>query len=138
MSNTEREAGENNTREWGDEGCQPETLSPKTVAKIAEFASNHTSENVERLRNDLVRVLLEIVSYCCSGKVCEFSPVTVPRVDVGVVLTIEERLSVRVKMGDAEAKHLFRREDPKDKVESRFLRLLDGCAFLAAEGTADK
>lgn len=138
MSNTEREAGENHTQEWGDEGCQPETLSSTTVAKIAEFASNHTSENVERLRNDLVRSLLEIVAYCCSGKVCAFFPVMASCVEVSVVLTIEERLSVRVKMGDAEAKHLFRHEDPKDKVESRFLRLLDGCAFLAAEGPADK
>ena len=138
MSNTEREAGENHTQEWGDEGCQPETLSSTTVAKIAEFASNHTSEDAERLRNDLVRSLLEIVSYCCSGKVCAFFPVMASCVEVSVVLTIEERLSARVKMGDAEAKHLFRREDPKDKVESRFLRLLDGCAFLAAEGMADK
>lgn len=138
MSNEKHEAVENYTQEWGDEGCQPETLSSTTVAKIAEFASNHTSENVERLRNDLVRLLLEIVSYCCSGKVCAFSPVTVPRADVGVVIAIEECLSVRVKMGDAVAKHLFRRGDPKDKVESRFLRLLDGCAFLAAEETADE
>ena len=138
MTSKECEVGGKDTQDPGCKDCQLEIL---TVEKIEEFASKHSDEreDSERLRSGLVRLLLEIVSYCCSGKVCEFLPVAATCVGVAVVLAIEECLSVRVKMGDAEAKLLFKRETPKDKVESQFLRLLDGCAFLAAKGdVADK
>ena len=131
MTSKECEVGGKDTQDPGCKDCQLEIL---TVEKIEEFASKHSDdrEDAERLRSGLVRLLLEIVSYCCLGKVCGFLPVMAACVEATAVLAIEECLRVSVRMGDAEVKLLFKRETPKDKVENQFLRLLDGCAFLAA------